>query len=99
MVDISPNHETNIAAVFRELAANSDKVTGKILKKIDKLAKKGEYQLTIEVDSRTSDYVNGRSRLCPPLVEKLKGMGFSLKCESKWSGWANKYKDYLTITW
>lgn len=100
-----PDHteDINIAKTLRDIATNSDKVTGKILRKIDRAAKQGKYYLKIKTSEDVYNYLDAMDRklrlpIKPPLVEKLFSLGFKLS-ESWESGFFNPKVYYLTIWW
>lgn len=94
--------EVNIAETLREIAANSDSTTGKILKKCNKAASKGlsliRYSISKEDYASISDHLNPNLPHSdpPPYFEKLLSLGFTLWVEYNNDLWGNHK---LVISW
>ena len=106
------NFDTNVAILLRDIAANSDEVTGKILRKADKAAKKGKSFIKIKVTFEDYNFIRQSLRLpggyirqvdmpaVTPLIEKLYSLGFKLtKPEEENSFWSNGMTYYLRLEW
>ena len=83
------NVEVDLAATLREIAANCDSVSGKILRKLEKAAKNGASHLVVAVSeedticllhklNREEGYTSWKDIPLTPLVEKLYSLGFKL---------------------
>lgn len=77
---------SNLAATLRDISANSDKTTGKILNKADKAAKAGLDHIKVRCSVEEYNYIYKKSigyapPLIPPLIEKLFSLGFHLSCD------------------
>jgi hypothetical protein len=73
--------DINVAQVLRDIAANSDQLTGKILKKAEKAARKSLSYITYPVSY--NEYINVRHQdwsdyIPTPMVEKLLSLGFTI---------------------
>lgn len=93
--------EVDLAATLREISANCDTVTGKILRKVEKAARKGACHLVVKVaEEDTICLLHKLNRECghlvwkeiplTPLIEKLYSLGFKLnnyKRSDFWNDW------------
>lgn len=97
--------ETNVAETLREIAANSDKITGKILKKIQAAAKDGKYHIEVEVTEDEYNWLSAKTwgsnlpSVTPPLIEKLLSLGFELKKPDQRKSFWDNYHYYISIYW
>src|SRR5574337_1612604 len=98
--------DTNVAALLRDIAANAEKVTGKILRAADKAAKEGKAKILIKVSE--DDYNNIRTHYygyyegkcdITPLVDKLESLGFKLDLGKEEYNWLNDKIYYLYLKW
>jgi len=88
----------DVAASIRIIAAESDKVTGRILRKIEKTAKNGGSHIIVVVSERDKACLLHKERLddkwdlgpvtLTPLIEKLFSLGFKLKSTERSSFWS-----------
>lgn len=95
---------SNIAVTLREIAKDSDKVSGKIIKQIQKAADDGGYYLEVKTTEDVYNYLDSSSKpkFIPPIIEKLWSLGFSLGAskKSKWYGdYSGPFNYYLKIYW
>jgi len=94
----------NLAATLRDICANSDKTTGKILNKADKAAKAGLDHIKVRCSVEEYNYIykinNGFAtpNIIPPLIEKLFSLGFRLSCDYEMGFFVHK-KYYLILWW
>lgn len=91
--------EMDVAASLRELAANSDEITGKILKKSQEAAKKGASYIEFRISEEDFHWLRARKNGVPredkpPYIEKLESLGFKLDFTEKETGWS-KFKNAL----
>ncbi len=85
----------NVAATLRDITANSDEVTGKILKKAEKAAHQGMSYILVSMSTEDRLYIdNPHVHKITPLVEKLKSLGFTLNMTYETSFWSSP-PDYL----
>jgi hypothetical protein len=97
---------SNVASCLRDLAANSDHTTGKVLKAADKAAKEGKAFVKVECTREDYNYVLPKSRYddhdpeyaLTPMVEKLKSLGFTLFADREPSFWGGD-NYYLIVRW
>jgi hypothetical protein len=99
--------EVNVAATLREIAANCDTVTGKILRQVEKAARKGASHLVVSVSeedavsllhrlNRVSGHLVWKEITLTPLIEKLYSLGFILNNHKRSDFW----QDYqIDISW
>lgn len=91
--------ETDVAATLREIAANSDNTTGKILKQCQAAAKKGQYHITAHVSIDEYNYLKGNTTDIPPLIEKLRSLGFKIDGpDYTYNVWENRIY-LMTVRW
>jgi hypothetical protein len=90
----------NVAATLRDIAANSDKVTGKILKKAEKAAREGKAYILVNMALEDRLYIDSpHVHKITPLVEKLKSLGFTVSSTYETSFWSSP-PDYLVkVSW
>lgn len=94
---------SNIAIQLREITANSDKVTGSILRKVNKAAKDGKYHIDVFVSEDEYKYLSAKQNnwnvpdIVPPLVEKLWSLGFKLTAHNNVGFFGDKFS--ITIYW
>lgn len=103
------NIDTNVAVILHDIAANSDKVTGKILRKADKAAKKGKSFIKIRVSYEDYDWVNSVEQkkrgyrvdfpAITPLIEKLLSLGFKFSHADSVNGFFVAHKYYVRLEW
>lgn len=95
---MSVNSETNVAEILRDIAAASDAISGKIIKKAQKAADKGLGQMEVRI-SRV-DYIslaNGIRRTPP--MERLESLGFHLLRYMEFSEFFGRQIYYLIVSW
>ena len=76
---MADNSETNVAEILRNIAAESDAVSGKIIRQANKAAAKGKSFVVVEVSREDYECVNFSSSYTPP-IERLLSLGFKLSC-------------------
>ncbi len=102
-----PDDSTNVAASLRDLAANSQEKTGKLLNKVKKLATAGEYHYRFKVPLGDYESVNYKKNphhysekpVITPLVEKLLSLGFRLSADKDVPWYSNNYRYWLIMHW
>lgn len=105
MTKLTMDDYTNIASSLREIAANSDKSTGKILKKIQKASKNGLGYIEIKVSEADLNSVTNLiydDAWKTPMIEKLSSLGFKFRIVEKLPWYKASYeekKKYLRICW
>jgi hypothetical protein len=90
----------NVAATLRDITANSDKVTGKILKKAEKAAHQGKSYILVSMSTEDRLYIdNPNSYTITPLVEKLKSLGFTVSSTHETSFWSSSTDYLVKVSW
>jgi hypothetical protein len=72
--------ESNVAEILRNIAAESDAVSGKIIRKATKAANKGKSSILVGVDKEDWECISYRQsqKLTAPM-ERLVSLGFKLE--------------------
>ena len=103
---MSSDDSSNVAASLRLIAAEADEFTGTILKRCEKAAKKGLYNITFTIDYDAYHYIKNEEQnlvnkvLGPPFISRLRELGFTLSVSSKKSSWNSDTTIYeLQVTW
>lgn len=98
---MSDNSETNVAEILRDIAAASDAISGKIIKKAQKAATEGLGRIKVRIseDDYLSFIPGPNQRLSPPM-ERLQDLGFGLKAETAYADYGGGHWDrYLIVSW
>lgn len=108
VVDVLDKTDVNVAATLRDIAANCDKTTGRVLRLCERAACNGKDHIIVKVsvDDRTHLYrrwlksVQGYEDISltsiTPLVEKLESLGFQL-CSVEGSSWGEEC--FIRVSW
>jgi len=100
MTDAKDDLESfNVAATLRDIAANSDEVTGKILKKAEKAAHKGKSFILVSMSPEDRQCIDNPGYVATPVVEKLKSLGFVLSTTYETSFWGGAGDYLVRISW
>jgi len=113
MTDKFDNIDINIAATLRDIAANCDKTTGRVLKLCNAAAADGKSSLIAKVSVEDHDYLLDRwfsihspgtwrgeryaKLTAPPLIQKLESLGFSLQYANGTDFCGNDC--YIKVSW
>lgn len=95
--------DTNIAATLRDIAANCDETSGKVLRLCNKAANAGKEHIIARVSEEDRNYLyrrehNWANLVVTPLVEKLESLGFKLHSEDKMH-WFYSVQCYIKVSW
>jgi hypothetical protein len=91
--------DTNVAQLLRDIAAESDAVSGMIIKLAQKAAAKGQSHIVIkykQIDTEHNLSVERGLKLTPPM-ERLETLGFTLGI--KWVYRWGEYDPDLVVKW
>ncbi len=109
VVDVLDKVDTNIAATLRDIAANCDSTTGRVLRQCEKAANEGKTHIIAKVSEEDREYLYRRElhntvskqyAIPPitPLVEKLQSLGFKLESSNE-STWLYGTKCFIKVSW
>lgn len=108
VVDVLDKVDTNIAATLRDIAANCDSTTGRVLRECEKAANEGRTHIIARVSEEDREYLHKREMnknysqyVVPPitpLVEKLESLGFNLFSNDKMH-WFYSTRCYIKVSW
>lgn len=108
IVDVLDKVDTNIAATLRDIAANCDTTTGKVLRQCERAANEGKTHIIAKVSEEDREFLyrrelnkNHPQYVVPPvtpLVEKLESLGFKLLSQDKMH-WFYSTKCYIKVSW
>lgn len=96
--------DCDVAAILRDIASNSDKTSGKILKKCERAARKGLSSIIVKTSEEDYIYLYSRNNdvynipvQIPPLIEKLESLGFKLSSDYNTDWLGNRI--FIKISW
>ena len=110
VVDVLDKVDTNIAATLRDIAANCDSTTGRVLRECEKAANQGKTHIIAKVSEEDREFLyrrhlhkNARGLYgapppITPLVEKLESLGFKLEHDDKMH-WFYSTRCYIKVSW
>lgn len=94
--------ESDVAATLREIAANADAMSGKILRECTKAANKGLENILYVIPYNDALFLKYRKQRpdwsVPPYIEKLESLGFNIGYESS-SHWFYGWDRLMKVSW